>query len=293
MCKKKSGLLNAMKNLNKKTIGVLSVVAVVFVATSFSKAEALISLTCTQKVSGSWNFGVSPYACNVSPSMTQSTTTSQFSPAIFDHSKTLSTARIEYMSNMYTLLRDMGTYYIKRRKPTVTTTETNAFLRGLYALAHQETFWTHYRKPVDGIIRYMRGDYDHGHGLMQIDDRSHIDALKEGKGVDLAYNIVYGLDIYYAAWVKAATAYCVGSSTNYISRARAAWSAYNGGPSRICRFYSSPTSGDSSYYTKLTQKLWLNYVQSTTALTPFNVKCLIEGVRPCALVRTAIRLASN
>ncbi len=290
MGKKNSGLLNAMKNL--KTKYVLSAVALVFVVIVTARAEAIISLTCTHKVSGSWNFGVSPYACNVSPSMTQWTTRYQFSPVIFDHTKTLSTVRIEYMSNMYTLLRDVGTYYIKRRKPTVTTTEKNAFLQGLYALAHQETFWTHYRKPTDGIIRYMRGDYDHGHGVMQIDDRSHVAALNEGKGVDLVYNIVYGLDVYYAAWVKAATAYCVGGATNYTARARAAWSAYNGGPSRICRFYTSPTSGDSGYYTKLTQKLWLNYVQSTTALTPFNVSCLVEGTRPCSLVRTAIRLAS-
>lgn len=272
--------------------GLLALAAALVTLTSLS-SNAAISLTCAQKTSGTWGFGTSPYACNVSPSMTQAVTKSQYAPVIFNHSKTVSAARADYMSNMYTLLRDVGTYYIQKRKPTVSTAEKNGFLQGLYTLAHQETYWTHYRQPTDGIIRYMRGDSDHGHGMMQIDDRSHVAALKEGKGVDLAYNIVYGLDVYYAAWVKSATASCVGSSTNYTARARASWSAYNGGSGRICRFATSPTSGDKSYATKLSQKAWLSSVRSTTATTPFNVKCLVEGTRPCALSQASAALASR
>jgi hypothetical protein len=247
-----------------------------------------IDLACTNRVTGSWNFGAAPYACNVSPSISQAWTKIQYSPVLFDHSGSSTTVRNGYMTQMYALLRETGTYYLRRRNPQVSATEVAAFLEGLYALAHQETFWTHYRKPTDGIIRYMRGDFEHGHGMMQVDDRSHVAALMAGKGVDLGYNITYGLDIYYAAWVKTPTQSCVGSATNYVARARAAWSAYNGGPSRICRFYSSPTTGDSSYYTKLQQKLWLRYVTSKSASTPFNIRCLVEGSRPCLLAEGSL-----
>jgi hypothetical protein len=209
---------------------------------------------------------------------------SQYSPLIFDHSGNVTTVRNKYMTEMYALLRDIGTYYIKRRNPNVSAAELNGFLQGLYATAHQETYWTHYRKPTDGIIRYMRGDSLHGHGMMQVDDRSHLAALQQGKGVDLGYNIVYGLDVYYSAWTKAATQSCVGSATDYIKRARAAWSGYNGGNSRICRFATSPTTGDGRYYQRLTDKEWLKYVSSTSAPTSFDIRCLVEGGRPCTLL---------
>lgn len=182
---------------------------------------------------------------------------------------------------MFPFLREVGTYYIKRRNPSVSDQEVRGFLAGLFAVAEQETLWSHYRQGTDGILRYMRGDNLHGHGLLQVDDRSHVAALKHGKGVDLAYNIIYGLDIYYAAWTKSASTRCVSSPSNFSQRARAAWAAYNGGPGAICRWTANGSS-DQSYNSRYVKQAWLGFVADPSAATPLNVKCLVEGKRPCS-----------
>jgi hypothetical protein len=280
-----------MKNLKSKTAILLAAAAL---SLGFvKKAHGAITLTCyNQYTSGSWLFGTAPAGCNVTPSYSQSTTKYQYSPVIFNHSLSTSTARVAYMSKMYPLVRDVATYYMKRRKPTVSAAELSGWVRGIMATAHQETLWTHFRKPTDGIVRYMRGDNLHGHGMMQVDDRSHQAALLQGKGIDLVYNMMYGMDVYYAAWQKAATVSCA-SATNYRTRARASWSAYNGGLSRICRFATSPTTGDGRYASRYDNREWLSYVTNPKATTEFNVKCLVEGVRPCALLKISTTTTSQ
>jgi uncharacterized protein YgiM (DUF1202 family) len=256
----------------------ISVVSMIFKY----QAQAEVNLNCTSKIGGSWNFGTAPAACNVSPLMTQDSVRSQYGPLFFNESQDASTERRNFLSEMFPLLRDVATAYILRQNPRVSPAELSGFLDGVYALAHQETYWTHYRDGKDQVVRYMRGDSDHGHGMMQVDDRSHVAALREGRGVDLVYNIVYGLDIYYKAWVKSATASCVSSETNYKSRARASWAAYNGGSSKLCR-WTSNTTGDKQYLAKFDQRAWLNYVTDTQAPVQVDVNCLIYNQRPCAL----------
>lgn len=254
-------------------------IGLLFTLTTTSYLQAQ-DLTCTSKIGGSWNFGTAPSACNVSPLISQAATRSQYAPLFFNDSAETSSERKEFLSEMFPLLRDVTTAYLIRKNPSVSPAELVGFLDGVYALAHQETYWTHYREGKDQVIRYMRGDYDHGHGMMQVDDRSHVDALRQGRGVDLVYNIVYGLDVYYKAWVKSATASCVSSATNYKSRARAAWAAYNGGSGKICR-WTSNTTGDKQYLAKFEQRTWLNYVQDTKAPVRVDVNCLMFNERPC------------
>jgi hypothetical protein len=192
------------------------------------------------------------------------------------------------MSELFPVARELGKYYIKRRNPNVSQAETDGFLAGFFALLHQETIWTHYRRGQDQILRYMRGDSLHGFGIMQVDDRSHAVALNQGKGVDLVDNMIYGLDVYYAQWVRSANSSCVDSATNYEQRARAAWSAYNGGPRSICRWtdQSSPhASKDRNYISRYRSQTWLGLVTNRDAASKLNTICMAEGVRPCALVR--------
>ncbi len=197
-----------------------------------------------------------------------------------------SSLRRQYMSELYPVARELGAYYLKRRNANVSPAEIEGFLAGFYALLHQETFWTHYRRGTDSLVRYMRGDSLHGYGIMQVDDRSHAVAINKGKGVDLIENMVYGLDVYYAAWTRSASASCVASTTNYVQRARAAWSAYNGGSGSICRWTnpnSAHASKDKGYYEKFTGRTWLSYVSNTDKAAKLDVVCLAEGTRPCAL----------
>lgn len=252
-----------------------------------SLSVAQTDLTCTSKIGGSWNFGTAPSACNVSPLMTQALTRGQYTSLLFDDKTDVSSARKDFLSEMFPLLRDVTTAYLIRKDPNMSPAELAGFLDGVYALAHQETFWTHYRDGKDQVIRYMRGDYDHGHGMMQVDDRSHVDALRQGRGVDLVYNIVYGLDVYYKAWVRSATASCVSSATNYKSRARSAWAAYNGGSGKICR-WTSNTTGDKQYLEKFEKRTWLNYVHDTKAPVSVDVNCLMFNERPCLTTGTPV-----
>jgi hypothetical protein len=246
------------------------------------------ALTCASKIGGTWNFGSVPDACSVSPLQAQSTVRSQYGPVLFQDKYTNATGRGEYMSEMYPTVRDMGSYYIHRRNPKVSPSEEDGFLQALFTLASQESEWTHYRLGKDGIVRFMRGDSLHGYGLMQIDDRAHATQVKDGQAVDLAGNMLLGLDQFYSNWVKSAKVACVKSPADYQSRARAAWAAYNGGAGSFCRWTNSKSkwaANDRGFYAHYTSHNWLAPVHDKKAPAPLNVRCLAEGKRPCAAPR--------
>jgi hypothetical protein len=240
--------------------------------------------SCNNKLGGSWTFGQAPSACNVSPAQSSAYVKAQYAPVLFHDGA--ANAKNNYMSELYPVARELGTYYLKRRNPNVSNAELQGFLAGFYALLNQESYWTHYRLGTDSIVRYMRGDVLHGYGIMQVDDRSHSVAIGQGKGVDLVDNMIYGLDIFYSAWVKAASASCVSSSSNYEERARAAWAAYNGGSGSICR-WTNPNSAwaanDTGFITKFRAQSWVSSVMSPAKAAALDVSCLAEGSRPCAL----------
>jgi hypothetical protein len=243
------------------------------------------STACLNKTGGTWDFGESPDACDVSDQEATAYVASQYAAVIFDDASAKSGGRPRYMSEMYPVLREMGTYYIKRRNPSVSAAELDGWLHALFTLAHQESFWTHYRSGTDKVLRFMRGDSLHGYGLMQVDDRSHSKAINQGQGVDLADNLLLGLDIFYANWVRSATASCVSSPSDYHSRARAAWAAYNGGQGSICRWTNSNSqwaANDKGFEAKFSGQRWLPYVSNPNASSPLDVRCLAEGSRPCA-----------
>lgn len=246
----------------------------------------VVQLPCEFPVGGDWEFGKVPMACDVRPFHTQEFVVLQYGPILFDDTKSATEegGRELYMSQMYPVTRDMARYYIRRRNPIVSKAEEEGFLHALFALVTQESVWTHYRKGEDGIVRSMRGDSLHGYGLMQIDDRFHTRDINKGKGIDLASNMLMGLDEYYANWVKSARAKCVKSKTDWQARARSAWSAYNGGPGKICRWNlrkNRHAKKDAGYRKNYIGKRWLNLVADIEAPAPLDVRCLAEGKRPC------------
>ena len=253
----------------------------VVAATNARFARAETNLDCNDRKGGKWMFGVAPDGCRIPDEASEKSFAVEFAPLIFDETNPEKQERVAYMNQMYAFLRSVTSYYIHRRNPNVSTGEANGFTEGVLALAHQESFWTHFRHNPDGNMRYMRGDSDHGHGLMEVDDRWHIDALKEGRGLDLMYNILYGLDYYYTQWQRSAKADCVDSPTSYVQRAKSAWSAYNGGPGSICR-WTDDEDPDTDYDDKITGKLWLKYVNKPALVTSLDVVCLSVGQRPCA-----------
>lgn len=241
---------------------------------------------CNNRVGGSWNFGRAPYACDVNAFGDESYITSFMAPTVFDDTVGITEERSRYMDAMYPVVRETAEYYIKLRKPGVSAAEVNAWQHAIYAIAHQESFWSHYRKATDNRLKMMRGDYGHGHGMMQLDDRWHFVAINEGKGWNLTDNLIYALEEYYNGWQNAPSASCLSSSTNWRNRARAAYSAYNGGASKICRWTNPDDTwarNDINFASKYDNQSWNSYISNPEADPQVNVSCLIEGGEVCPI----------
>ena len=247
---------------------------------------------CDNKIGGEWNFGRVPNACDVAPWGSSTYVSDNFSVVTFEDDavnlgSSIANERVRYMQELYAMLRDSSSYYITQRKPIVSQLELDAWQRAIFALAHQETFWTHYRHGTDTRIKMVRGDFGHGHGIVQIDDRWHFTQIEEGKGWQIFENLIYGMELYYSAWENAATATCVSDSTNWRSRARSAYSVYNGGASKICR-WTDPNDiwaqNDNGYRDKYDAQLWLNYVADLDHQTTIDVPCFMQSNLNCSAI---------
>jgi len=218
---------------------------------------------CDNRVGGSWSFGTVPDACDVDAFGSDSVVRDSFAPLIFDDAKNINDERLRYMTQMNAAIRDIAEYYLESRKPAASSAEKSAWQHAVRAIANQESWWTHYRKSTDGNLKMIRGDKGHGHGMMQVDDRWHFNALKDGKGWHFVEHVIYGLDVYYTQWQRAANASCVASASDWHSRTRAAWAAYNGGGSKICR-WTNPNDpwarNDRGFAEKFDGMAWENWI---------------------------------
>ncbi|TCS35736.1 hypothetical protein EDC30_10935 [Paucimonas lemoignei] len=239
---------------------------------------------CVNRVSGSWTFGRAPYACDANSFGDDKFITTNMKALVFNDKSEVNGERARYMSDMYPAMRDIALYYLNSRKPSASAEEKNAWLRAMLALAHQESYWSHYRSATDGRLKMMRGDSGHGHGIMQVDDRWHFVAVKAGKGWNLVENMLYGMEEFYGNWQRAASASCVRYATDWRSRSRAAYSAYNGGAGKICRWTNPKDAwarNDQGYAEKYDGLAWNAYVQNHSAPARIDASCLIEGGEVC------------
>lgn len=255
---------------------------------------------CTNKVGGTWTHGRAPSGCDASAFGPDSFVRGNYSGVVFnDAASSLTVERQRYMQSMYPVIRDASDRYLRSRKPAVSARELEAFQRGTYALLRQETFWSHYRDAQLSAgqpyaLKMMRGDSGHGHGMMQVDDRYHFVQLQEGKGWNMMQNFTYAIDIYYAAW-ESAPAACLGGVTTptgttaqvdeyWRGRARSAWSAYNGGPGKVCRWQNTAdvnVAKDNGYRDNYDNRLWLPDVADLNKAAGIDVACLMDGGPSC------------
>ena len=255
---------------------------------------------CTNKVGGTWTHGRAPSGCDASAFGPDSFVRGNYTGVVFnDAASSLTTERQRYMQAMYPVIRDASDRYLRSRKPDVSARELEAFQRGTYALLRQETFWSHYRDAqlstgAPYMLKMMRGDSGHGHGMMQVDDRYHFVQLQEGKGWNMMQNFTYAIDIYYAAW-ETAPASCLGGVTSpsgttaqideyWRGRARSAWSAYNGGPTKVCRWQNTADANvakDNGYRDNYDNRLWLPDVADLNKAAGIDVACLMDNGPSC------------
>lgn len=251
---------------------------------------------CSNRIGGTWTFGQVPSACDVDAFGDSNYVRTTFAPVLYQDNKTASSERPRYVQEMHAVLRDAAAYYLKTRKPTVSVTEQAAWQRAIFAAATQETWWTHYRASTDGRTKMVRGDFGHGHGMMQIDDRWHFTEIQNGKGWQLTQNMTYAFELYFAAWEKAATASCVASPTDWRSRARSSYSQYNGGVSKVCRF-SNPNDtwaqNDINFAQKYDQQPWVVHITDPNQAAKLNISCLMEGKEDCPPVSATPASWSN
>ncbi len=257
---------------------------------------------CTGKVGGAWTHGRAPSGCDAAAFGPDAFVRGNYTGVIYDdaaHVVSNATERKRYMQALYPVIRDASERYLRSRKPDVSARELEAFQRGTYATLRQETFWSHYRdaqlstgQPY--VLKMMRGDSGHGHGMMQVDDRYHFVRLQEGKGWNMMQNFTYAIDIYYDAW-QAAPASCLGGVTAptgttaqvdeyWRGRARSAWSAYNGGPTRVCRWQNPADANvakDNGYRDNYDNRLWLVDVADLTKAAAIDVNCLMDNGPSC------------
>lgn len=241
---------------------------------------------CENKVAGVWSFGVAPYACDASTFGEDTYVWKTYLPLIFDIKKNAEKERVRYMDELAAVIRESAELYIRKRKPQVSQDEMQAFIHASHAMAHQESFWSHYRLHEDGTLKMMRGDYGHGHGLMQVDDRWHFVAVTKGTAWNVVNNIVYSLEEYYDNWEAATQAPCMTDPNDWRARARSAYSAYNGGASRICRWTNPDDKwarNDKGFIQKFDGQQWSQYIKDPSKKTVVNVPCLVDGNENCPM----------
>lgn len=259
---------------------------------------------CLNRVGGTFVHGRIPSGCDVSAFGPDSFVRGNYGASIFNdaaYNTSVSTdpinaiERKRYMQEMYPIIRDASQRYFLSRKPSAPAVELEAFQRGVFALLRQESFWSHYRDAQTAtgqpyLLKMVRGDNGHGHGMMQVDDRFHFLPLQQGKGWNMLQNFSYGIDIYYAGWERA-PASCLGGATTgdaeyWRGRARSAWSAYNGGPSRICRWQNPADANaakDNGYRDNFDLRRWLLDVANLDRTAGVDVACLMDNGPQCPL----------
>ncbi len=239
---------------------------------------------CQSRQGGSWTVGRAANICLVSPFQKPAEVKSYWSQVTYDDSKysSSSTAKkrenTRYSNEMNGLMTGIATKYLKKRLPAASDEETTAWADAILAVSYHESIWTHYRKGTDGQMRMLRGDFGHGHGLMQVDDRWHFSYVKGGGAARLQDNIIYGLDLFYSLWTKAGRASCVGGAGNYLARTRATYSMYNGGEGSVCRWKNTSHrwyKNDRNFWDHYKIKGWKKHLTNANTFD-YNFSCLVQ-----------------
>jgi hypothetical protein len=244
---------------------------------------------CTNRsVKNPYNYGNAAYTCDVNHFVDAKYVETEFAPLIFDKNADLLTERRRYLSLTHALIRETARYYMLKRKPNVSQEEMTWWLNSAYAIGNQESYWTHYRYGENNKMQYMRGDYGHGHGIFQVDDRYHFLAVTDGRAANIVMNMIYSLEEYYEAWEYAPKTSCVSSERDYRGRSRSAYSAYNGGLRRICR-WTNPDDrwarNDVGYITKFDAKKWKQYITDFDIPSPVDIACIVESGEDCKAIK--------
>ncbi len=203
----------------------------------------------------------------------------------------------EYITNVNATVKAVARAYYLQRVPDAKAATLAAWEKAAVAVAAHESKLSHYRISDDGRYKLMTGDHLVSHGIMQVNQNFNANAILDSS-FDFVGNVVGGLDTYFVEWNRAIKQDCYMKSLGknpslelmLENRARSAYSAYNGGPGRLCRFADTKShyrSHDAAFFDTLHNRPWAKWVKDEKRAAPVNVKCLIEGNTLCAMAKPA------
>ncbi|MBY0315608.1 MAG: hypothetical protein K2Q26_08820 [Bdellovibrionales bacterium] len=230
-----------------------------------NRRRAQNNRNCPQRLSGTWQFGAAPFSCGF-PQEHAAPLRDRYNEVTFDDNASKDAERVRYMREMHKYINETATAYLQRREPQASAVDVEGWIQLVLATAHQESYFSHYRLGRDQLFRFFKGDHDHGHGMMQIDNRSHGVFINSGKVYDLQRHMVYAMDILYDGRQKSIRSPCSSNPVNIETVNRSAYSAYNGGPASRCR-WTNPghrwARNDQQFWVKHQQKDWSRFISST------------------------------
>lgn len=249
---------------------------------------------CVGKDVGDWAFGEAADGCDAGRFGSVSRIKYIYSDFVFDRGQASNPEhRKDYVTNVNALIRDLATQYIRSRNPDVKDDEMNAFIEGVRAVAHQETFWSHYRVAAKGGHKLSTGDRNISHGMMQINQRYHA-SRETDRSFDLVGNVGFGIEHFYTEWEGAWKARCIYRSKKQSREqtlenvTRAAYSSYNGGPGAVCRWTNPKhtwAKNDINYFKKLKGREWSEWIRAEDKKLDLNLDCVRSGDDLCAVAK--------
>lgn len=272
----------------------LAAAAMVFIASDSATSRVPFVRDCPGKDSGDWKWGEAPSACDAATFGEVSRIKFIYSDFALDRTRGEDPEhRKDYVTNMHALLRDLSMEYIKAKNPQVSKAEADAFALAIEAVAHQETFWSHYRLGKDGRYKMMVGDQNVSHGIMQINMTYHA-SKEDDRSFDLVGNIGFGVELFYRKWESAAKARCTQRTKKqsddqfYQNLTRATYSAYNGGSDAVCRWTNPQhtwAKNDKNFFGKLKGQAWSEWVRVEDQKIQIDIGCIRSGDDICAVAQ--------
>jgi hypothetical protein len=259
------------------------------------EANAKYVRICNHPDPGKWGFGSAPVGCDADVFGDTSRIAKVYPQFIFKMSLLDDTnQRIQYVTNIYSLIKQMAADFYVKVKPAASKAEIEGWVHAILAISTHESYMTHYRIALDGRYKLMTGDQVRSQGLMQVDQQFFANRGRD-PSLDLAGNINAAMEVYYTHWVDAVDSSCYKSALRtgrsslaqlLEDRARGAYSAYNGGDSKICRYVNTrdPYHHTDVHYAQAyeTQE-WLQYVQDPNRKISLNTECILNGDDLCGV----------
>jgi len=272
----------------------LAAAVTVFITTDFAISRVPFVRDCPGKDSGDWKWGEAPSACDAARFGEVSRIKFIYSDFALDRTRGEDPEhRKDYVTNLHALLRELSTEYIKAKNPGVSKAEADAFALAIEAVAHQETYWSHYRVGKDGRYKMMVGDQNVSHGIMQINMNYHA-SKDDDRSFDLVGNIGFGVELFHRKWESASTARCTQRAKKqsddqyYQNLTRATYSAYNGGSDAVCRWTNPKhawAKNDKNFFGKLKGQAWSEWVRVEDQKIRIDVGCIRSGDEICAVAQ--------